>query len=137
MKLTVFILILIVGVSIYFAWFYDAPLTSKEIEQINNAWNPPAVHITRGEHVSAVLALLQAPVLSINPEVPLWGVLLVIIAAVGAFAAVKMQMSNHETSDEQRFAAHDERFNRQDEMLAEIRADIKSLLGNGNNHHKL
>lgn len=70
-----------------------------------------------------MLAWLQAPSgIQINGEIPLWGVFLAIIAAVGAFFAVRQQMVNHEKQD-------DQRFNEVNVMLGEIRADIKRLLG--------
>lgn len=70
-----------------------------------------------------IVALLQAPSgVSVDTQIPVWGVLLVIIGAVAAFAALKMQMMAHEKND-------DERFNATNEMLKEIRGDVKDLLG--------
>lgn len=106
----------------------DAPLTPKEIQSINEAWNPPPLHVTRGPAMHLV-AFLQTPSgVSVDTQIPIWGVLLVIVGAVAAFAALKMQMATHEKNDDQRFEAVSE-------MLTEIRGDIKKLIG-WNNHFR-
>lgn len=66
------------------------------------------------------LAILQAGV-TFNGEIPLWGLLSALVVGVAAFAALKMQMTAHEKSD-------DERFGSTNEMLTEIRGDVKRLL---------
>lgn len=70
-----------------------------------------------------MMAFLQAPSgIAVNTDIPLWGVFLVIIAAVAAFVAVRQQMASHEKSDDQRFSEVNG-------MLKEIRDDLKHLVG--------
>ncbi len=67
------------------------------------------------------IAMLQSSSgLAVNPEVPVWGIFMVIIGAVAAFAALRMQMLAHEKNDDQRFAA-------QTDMLVEIRRDVREI----------
>lgn len=59
--------------------------------------------------------------LTVDGHIPVWGVFLVVIAAVAAFATLKMAQSAHEKSD-------DERFGGVNAMLKEVRDDVKELL---------
>jgi uncharacterized membrane-anchored protein YhcB (DUF1043 family) len=131
MKWAAAILAAVAGIAIGLWLFKDAPLTPDEIAQINLAWNPPPLHETRGPKMP-IVAFLQAPSgISVDTSIPVWGVLLVVIAAVGAFAALKMQMTAHEKSDDTRFQSqeksNDDRFDATNAMLLEIRGDIKHL----------
>jgi hypothetical protein len=58
---------------------------------------------------------------AVNTEIPVWGVLLALGGFVAAFAALRTQMTTHEAQD-------DKRFDETNEMLQEIRADIKTVL---------
>ncbi len=69
-----------------------------------------------------ILALLQTG-LSIDGQIPVWGVVLVIGASIAGYAALKMQMTAHEKAD-------DDRFKSVNDMLSEIRCDVKELLQN-------
>jgi hypothetical protein len=68
-----------------------------------------------------VMLLHMTSGLQVNADIPLWGVFLAILAAVGAFFALRTQMGAHEKSDDLRFAATEQ-------MLKEIRDDVKGLL---------
>ena len=61
-------------------------------------------------------------------EIPLWGFLGAICAAIVAFVTVRSQLTAHEQLDEKRFEAIENRFSEQDDMLKEIRGDIKTLI---------
>ncbi len=73
--------------------------------------------------VNLILFWLQSSSgFTVNGEIPVWGVFLAIIGAVAAFAVLRQQMVAHEKTD-------DERFTNVNEMLKEIRGDVKRLLG--------
>lgn len=109
-------------------WMYEAPyqlppevIHTREPVLIIPPRPQPAEDL--GMMPLLALTLLQAPSgLQINGEIPLWGVLIALFAAVGAFFAIRQRMDNHETRD-------DERFGSVNAMLKEIRDDVKRLIG--------
>jgi hypothetical protein len=70
------------------------------------------------------MSLLWLQSFNVNGDIPLWGIIVVVVGAAGAFAALKMQLSSHEARD-------NERFEGVNEMLTEIRGDVKKLLREG------
>jgi len=73
------------------------------------------------------LSWIQAGV-TFNGEIPLWGLISAIILAIIAFVRLETKMSSHSKTDESNFGAVEKRFGSVDEMLTEMRGDIKQLL---------